>query len=477
MNTSPAEGSLRTTTITLGSGPREPWAIFHAFLVAAAAAWMFGGKIWWAKPILCVLATPALALTLWEFLARRRRPDPEACAVFRWLLPMVILAGLVLASTALPNLVPRRFGPDTVWVVRPLTDFVPSAADATRALRELWLMLGLYLTGFNLFACVRSRHALRSLMLALAANGLVLSVFGTLQKLLRLDIFFGLEKAPHPAFFSTFVYHNHWGAYIIGLTSVALGLVFHYAARVRARDFWHTPACGGLLAAFLMAATVPLSSSRSSTLLITLLLVIALVHGLIAILRTRRAGHRSAVLAGGLLLTALLGGAAIYKLGEETIDQRIATTWSQISDMRRQGDIGQRRVLYGDTVRMAAAKPWFGWGLDSYERVFPLYNSTPRSPVDRLPIYYQEAHSDWLQILAELGGVGLVLLTAAAGWPPLRVGTGVLRHAPSRYPLLGCLLICLYAGVEFPLANPAVVSLWWILWFIALRYAALSENR
>ncbi|MFO1451984.1 MAG: O-antigen ligase family protein [Opitutaceae bacterium] len=475
--TEPAASEIRTTTVILGPSRREPWAVFHALLVAVAAAWMFGGKIWWAKPILCVLTAPAIAITVWEYVARRRRPEPDARTLFRWLLPMIVLGGVVLVSAAVPNLAPKQFGTGTVWVVRPLSDFWPSTADPTRTIRELWLLSGLYLTGFNLLVCVRSRHALRGLMLALAANGIVLSVFGTLQKLLHLDIFFGLERAPNPAFFATFIYHNHWGAYIVLLTSIALGLVFHYASRPRARDFWHTPACGGILAVVFMAATVPLSSSRSSTVLVALLLVVALIHGIVALIRTRAVHGRSGVLVSLLLSFAVLTGLAIYHLGKDTIDRRIATTRSQIATMRLQGDVGQRRVLYQDTMRMAAEKPWFGWGLESYERVFPLYNSTPRSPVDRLPIYYQEAHSDWLQVLAELGWAGFALLVAAAAWPLASLARRVRRHALSLYPILGCSLILGYAWVEFPLANPAVVAVWWIAWFVALRYSVLSENR
>jgi len=455
---------------------RGPWAVFHALLVVTAAAWMFGGRIWWAKPILCALVTPAIALTLWEYAARRRRPEPEARTSFRWLLPMGLLAVMVVVSAAVPNLIPRQFAADTVWAVRPLSDLWPSSPNGTQSLLELWLMAGFYLTGFNLFICVHSRRTMRALMLALATNTFVLSVFGTLQKLLALDIFFGLQKAPHPAFFSTFVYHNHWGAFVVLMTSISLGLVFHYAARPHARDIWHTPAGLGIVATLCLAATVPLSSSRSTTILIVLLLLPALIHGVVALARTcRQNGRRCVPTVGLLLLGAALGVGAIYKLGENTIDQRIATTRAQIADMRSQGDIGQRRVLYRDTLRMIADKPWFGWGLGSYERVFPLYNSTPRSPIDGLPIYFQEAHSDWLQVAAELGIAGLLLLAGAVGWPLLRLARSIGRHPASSYPLYGCTLVALYALVEFPLANPAVVAAWWISFFAALRYAVLSE--
>ncbi len=125
---------------------------------------------------------------------------------------------------------------------------------------------------------------------------------------------------------------------------------------------------------------------------------------------------------------------------------------------------------------MASEKPLFGWGLESYERVFPRFNSTPRSRIDGLPIYYQEAHSDWLQSLAEIGAVGTTLLVLAVAWP-LWVQRRRLRgHPTAFYPLLGCGVVVIYATVEFPLANPAVVAAWWASFFGGLRYAALSET-
>jgi len=457
---------------------RSRLASGHAALVVASAAWMFGGKIWWSKPILCLLVTPAIVLTVWEFLARRTRTSAGAFAPFVWLLPMGALTGLIVLGAAIPNLVQRSFGVETLWFPRAMSAWWPSSADGHKALDELWLLAGCYLTGFNLFVCVRSRRALRALFLFLASNALALAVFGTLQKLTGQDIFFGLQHSPNASFFSTFVYHNHWGAFTVLTISVCLGLVFHYTHRSRARNVWHSPATLGALATFFIAATVPLSSSRSSTLLVGGLLGIALAHGTVVLVRRARRDGRSAsapVLAVFLVFAIACGAA--YALGERTIRDRLATTRLQIAEMEARGDIGQRKTLYADTLHMSADKRWFGWGLESYERIFPLYNSTPRSPVDGLPIYYQEAHSDWLQALAEIGVVGTLLLVASVYWPLVAQRGRIPGHPTAVYPLLGCAGVALYACVEFPLANPAVVAAWWVTFFAALRYASLSENR
>jgi hypothetical protein len=40
--------------------------------------------------------------------------------------------------------------------------------------------------------------------------------------------------------------------------------------------------------------------------------------------------------------------------------------------------------------------------------------------------------------------------------------------------LLGCALVALYAWVEFPFANGAVMIAFWTVYFAALRYATLQ---
>ncbi|MGH7996717.1 MAG: hypothetical protein ACREFX_10235, partial [Opitutaceae bacterium] len=106
--------------------------------------------------------------------------------------------------------------------------------------------------------------------------------------------------------------------------------------------------------------------------------------------------------------------------------------------------------------------------------VFQLYNRQGPNPKDLLPRVYHDAHSDWLQALAEHGAAGFVLLLLCGAAPLALTRT---RRWPdlSRQALTGCLLVLAYAAVEFPFGNTAVVLAWWILFFCALRYAELSS--
>src|ERR1019366_7602064 len=177
-------------------------------------------------------------------------------------------------------------------------------------------------------------------------------------------------------FFSTFVYHNHWGAFTLLVAGACLGLLFHFWKRGGDRDLWHSPVLAGAVATLLLAATIPLSGSRSSSILLGLFLLGALIHVFFILIRQTRAKHEAAtfpVIALGL--TALLALAAILYLSQDVIVQRTQLTSEQLNQIHTESSLNPRLTLYRDTWRTAMVKPWFGWGLETYGDVFRIYNS------------------------------------------------------------------------------------------------------
>jgi len=175
-------------------------------------------------------------------------------------------------------------------------------------------------------------------------------------------------------------------------------------------------------------------------------------------------------------VTLGLAGAGVWFLARDTIEIRVAKTREQFTELRARGHLGDRRELYRATWQMARDKPLFGWGMASYPSAFVLYNNQ-KSPLDRLPVFYHDAHSDWLQALAEHGFVGAALLALCALVPLRSLRHRHISHPVTIYLLAGCALLLLYAGVEFPFGNIAVVLAWWTCFFTAIHYARLSEEQ
>jgi len=458
-----------------------PWpetaAVLHVGVFFALATWGFGGNAEWVRPILTGWGCLGAILTAAVLMTRETRTRVSVRRL-GWLAPLALFNLLVLVSCLTPGLRMMEIGGNAFYAPVDLSSWRPSAALPAKACSALALFDVIYISCFNLALIVHRRRTLRALLVFAGSNALVLAIFGTLQKLTHAEgLYFGLVKSPQPYFFASFIYHNHWGAFAVLMTATCLGLVWYSGLRGRSpRGLLYTPAFGGLVAVLFIAATTPLSTSRSCTVLTLLLLAGAFVHWLTHLVRRRRQFNESmAAPLTSVLAAGVVAAAGIWFLASETIRIRIAKTEEQVADIRASGSVG-RWILYRDTWRMAEDRIWFGWGMASYPKVFEFYNSQSPGPVDHLPVTYRDAHNDWFQSVAEHGIFGTALLVLC-GLVPLM---GLIERPPRSplpaYLLGGCGLVLLYAILEFPFGNIAVVLTWWMCFFSAVRYSQLQHS-
>jgi O-antigen ligase len=455
----------------------EVITLLHVGIFVAGATWAFGGNASWVREPLTAWGGLAVLITLSALIAEGNVSEISLRPIL-WLWPLILYNVLAVASRFTPGMRELQLGPDTVMAPIAVSQGRPSAAVPAEVLPALWLFDALYLSCFNLVLTVRHRRAYRALLLFLVANAVALAVFGTVQKLTgQRGIFFGRIVPPQSYFFSTFVYDNHWGAFAILMAAVCLGLAVHYSRHGGGRPVIQTPAPGLGAALLLLVASVPLSGSRSCSALILVLLAGAFLSWGAAFIRRRR--RRGMPVAGPLIGTvaaAALAAGAVWYVDQDVIAQRFQKTGEQFSEMRKVGGIGSRANLYRDTWRMARDRIWFGWGTASYPHVFMLYNTQAPDRRDRLPKFYHDAHSDWLQSLAEHGVVGTALLGLCGVVPLLGIRPRLLAvSVPSRL-LAGCGLVLAYAWVEFPFGNVAVVLCWWLCLFCAAGLARLNAE-
>lgn len=450
--------------------------LVHFGTLLVFISWAFGGQAPWVRHIIAWWGTAGLGLFLWACASRRRSPGEPAHPALRFLWPLWLFDLVVLASCFNPSFREAVIGDRPSLVLAQPLPWLPSSARPLLTARELWQFNGLVLSSFNLLLVLQRRRQVRLVLLLLAGNAVVLAIFGTFQKLVGSSgLWFGLVPSPNHHFFSTFIYHNHWGTFTLLNTAVCVALLFHYHRRGGHRDIWHSPVLLGAVATLLLALSIPLSSSRSCTVMVGLLLTGALGHFLLRVIRRRRELRQSAALpVAAIILGALLAVAVIGYLGRRVIAERAQLTAEQLTRLSQEGTLTTRLILYRDTWRMAAEKPWFGWGLETYAHVFPVFNTQRTFELQWGTVFYAEAHNDWLQSLAEVGFVGttllaLLVLLPLAAVPWRRVGSVV-----PRYLLAGCALLLLYAWLEFPFANPAVMLTFCTIFYCAIRYAELD---
>ncbi|HUR59842.1 MAG TPA: O-antigen ligase family protein [Opitutaceae bacterium] len=454
----------------------EHLTLAHVAVLVVGTTWAFGGQAEWVRPPITWFGTLGVLLTVFALRDPRALRDGRIRSL-AWAWPVLAFNLFVLLGCLNPSFREVRFETELNYAHVGGRPGIPSVVRPDLALGALWRFDVLWLAGFNLALIIRQRRALRWLFIVMVVNAAVLAIFGTLQKLAHAKgIFFDAVTTPQVYFFASFVYHNHWGAFMLLMLATCLGLVWHAGRRLSTHDFFHSPAFGGVVVLLLLAVTVPLSGSRSSTILALGLLGVAFVIWLARLIRTRR--HHDESIAPpivGALAAVALAAAAAWMVAGEMIALRLSKTREQLTEMRERGTIGDRAQLYRNTWRMAQAKPWYGWGMGSYPQVFTRFFNT-RSPRDKLPIFYNDAHNDWLQALAEHGFVGSALLALAGIIPLRRLRT---RHLVSPIPghlLAGCALVLLYALLEFPLANLAVVLCWWVCFYGAVHYARLQDR-
>jgi O-antigen ligase len=468
----------RTQRPSPGPSPLLTKAVLVQLVVLVIfSTWAFGGQAPFARTVIAWWGTVGIGLFFWAALTYRSADDRQHPGL-RLLWPLWLYDLLVIVSCFNPGFREIVSGTQVSLVMSTPIAWLPSAALPKLAAKELWQFNALLLSCFNLLMVLRRRSQIRALLFLLAGNAVLLAVFGTFQKLIGAKgLWFGLITSPNPRFFATFIYHNHWGAFILLNTAVCLALLFHYRQRGEHRDFWHSPALLGVVATLLLAATVPLSASRSCTLLTGMLLGFGMVHFLLLVIRDRRSTGRSALTpVASIIVIATLALAAIAFLGRGSIQERVRQTSTQLAQISEGEVITSRLTLYRDTWRMAAEKPWFGWGLESYAHVFRIFNTQRAVEAWVWIPFYAEAHNDWMQSLAEVGFIGTSLLALLVMLLLSSVRWGHCHSGFPRYLLGGCGLLLLYAWVEFPFANPAVLLSFFAVFICAVRYAALDAH-
>lgn len=455
----------------------ERLVMAHVALLLIFATWAFGGNVDWARTTIAywgTLSLPLLILLVRDNTARRSTLPKTLLGLW----PLLGFNTLVIISLFFAGFRPGYYGGELLFISNDVSAYLPSSARPDVSLRALWIFDGIYLSCFNLLFAIKTRHAFRLLLFAFSINAICLAVFGTLQKLSRADgLYFGLQSSPQPKFFSTFIYHNHWGAFTILMIALGIGIFFHYLRRKEGQEFLRSPGILVATSVVLLAISLPLSGSRSSSLMALALLVLAFSHWVLISFKRRRRRRQSPlapIVAAAVIFTTIT--AAAYHIGKPVIHHRLSETKGQIADITDFSNFGSRPILYRDTWSMTKDRLIFGWGMGSYPTVFPLYNTSDTSPIDGLPKYFHDAHSDWLQSISEVGLSGTALLVLCALIPLWQSRHALFNSPISNYLLIGNVLIILYAGLEFPFGNIAVLIAFWICYFSALRYGRISPS-
>ncbi|OAM87855.1 O-antigen ligase family protein [Termitidicoccus mucosus] len=452
--------------------PSERQVIILAAVTVTGTAWVFGGRVDWAPPIFLSLSAMTAALSLISSLRERRRLEARV-----WL-PVIVFTLLIGCSLANPSLIPvdRGFGG---WIEsKNWIPWLPATIDRISTLSAVMPWMSALLLGAALKQVSPGRQAIILLWKILLASGVMLTLAGYYFHFTNPGKIMGIAQAPSGFHFASFIYRNHWSAYTVLLVTLALGFTFGGVQRWIEGNGRLDRALPGAVLALIIAASVPLPGSRSGMVLMALLAVSGSAYFAWRICRFRPAPaqRRERNLALSALLLMGLGMCVAAGIGASSFATAKARTAEQWKRYQEGEHLDLRWPLIKDTFRMARARPVYGWGLGTFGQVIPTYQGDYlRNEKNEITTRIFHAHCDWLELWAEVGLVGglvLIIPPACLLWRGLRHG-----HSRVRWILAGCILIGCYAWVEFPFHNPAVLLLWTTLVVTASQFARPDKER
>ena len=173
---------------------------------------------------------------------------------------------------------------------------------------------------------------------------------------------------------------------------------------------------------------------------------------------------RSAVAA-----VAALAAVAIVVVGvREVREVRAAPALQQgAPDRLLSTSTSSRGDYWGVALAMVGREPFLGEGAGSYERAW--IRERPAL------LYAKDAHNGYLETLAELGPVGLVLLVAALGVPLLAVRR-IVRDVTGRAALAAYVALLLHLVLDWDLEIPAVTLCAVLLGVVLVRLAGSGAS-
>jgi O-antigen ligase len=285
-----------------------------------------------------------------------------------------------------------------------------------------------------------SAGRLRKMTSLITFFGFAFAFFAILQAVLSPTKIYGIYEVEYAKPFGSFVNRHNFAAYIEMAIAVPLGLLFSGAVHRDKRLIY-------LTAIGLMGIALILSGSRGG--FVSLLAEVVFI--LILTNKTRGSGQLALKIGlGALLIGVVIAGAVL--IGGESSLTRFAET-AQSNDITT-----NRTQIWNVTLQIIKNNPLFGAGIGAFAAAYTPYD--PMNGIARV----EQAHNDYLQILADAGIVGL-LLAGFFIYQLFRTGLqnikteNLFRRGVVIGALAGCVAILVHSIFDFVLHTTAITVL------------------
>lgn len=300
---------------------------------------------------------------------------------------------------------------------------------------------------------INHRYRLRKVVLFIIIFVAVVAFFGILQKLANLDSIYGLRLTPQSIPFGPFVNQHHFAALMEMASGLTLGLLFGKATGKANRPLL-------IIAGILMGIAIIFTGSRGG--LISFIVVVGIViainffSGETKVKTPEKDGAhfiysrpKLMMLAAGSALIVFIFVVVFLLGGEQSVIRGVGLQTGGIDFTTG------RTHFWAIALRIFWDHPILGAGLDAFGNAFPPYDSW--AGIFRV----EQAHNDYLQILADAGIVGFLCVAAfiflffKKSVSVIRGSADVFRRNTAVGALAGCCGILVHSFFDFPLRTPA----------------------
>lgn len=366
------------------------------------------------------------------------------------------------------------------WLRRiPSIAWLPHGMRTPFAIANPWRSLVIYgsawFTSCALWTGITQRKSLRILLEALAVNAFILAVVGLAERADHADKILWFWQPPAYYFVSTFIYKNHAGCYFNLLLGVCAGLSLWHHFRSRRRMDKSSPS---LLYAFFvgtLALAVVFSYSRAATILMAGYLAVAL--GIAVSAQLFGLGTASRNFGALAALCLLFGATALFALHLLPTEEAILKM-DQLIRSYESATPSARRLATHATMDLYHANSAFGWGSASFRYAFPMYQRNyPPILIDHGQLlYWEHAHDDYAEFLAEFGRIGCSILMV--GFLLMALAMARVRFWRNPLALLvgaSCAVTLFHSIGDFNFYNPAILITWCVLPVAIVRWTEIEN--
>ena len=333
--------------------------------------------------------------------------------VLRWprYLFYAVFAVILVQIVPLPNFLTKLLSPRS-FAFREMytpefsrTKFMTISLMPGHTLQQGLELVAYFLLGFIVVKTVTHRHQIMRIIYVLVGMGIFQAFYGLFELYNPSPRVLFYEKVHYlDCVTGTFVNRNHFSGYLEMAIPLALGLILARTdlfslrgmkfkdkiLRISEKGVYKNLVLA--LGVVLMALAVLLSKSRSGVFLLVFTFI--LVFGMV-VLYYGRVQHQQKWIKSFLKTTfAIIVIIALY-IGIDATIERFAMD-NILADVRP--------VVWSNTTGIIGDFPVFGSGLGTFQALYPAYEESSTPPL------FEHAHNDYLEYLAELGGLGFLLM-------------------------------------------------------------------